>query len=126
MSDYSPLAYSLEFLVSLAISAFLLVWFYRAVKRIENSLREVKERLESPAGFKPIVPHPPSSPSPSPKGTKERERISNLWGIPAVIFLVAAFGGYSLLGAQLAILMFQMAGATAIGVAVWEVVRRRI
>ena len=124
MPDYSLLSSSLEFLVVLAVSSFILVWFYKAVRRIEDSLKLIEKRLESLEGqSKQTASVPPMNPtSPSPK--EARERISNAWAIPAVLFIVGALGGYSLLGGPLTAYVFEAAGVTAVAALLWEVIRR--
>jgi len=112
-------------LVYLAIFLYLLNWFYHAVKRIEKSLQEIEQRLEAVEG-RPTQPSGPSTPpvplSPPSQGVKRRERISNMWVIPAILFIAAIFSGA--LGLTLDLLY--AAGAMLIASAVWEVVRREV
>jgi hypothetical protein len=121
--DYSALSASIEGVLSLAVVAFVLVWFYRAVTRIEESLRKVNDRLDL---LERGSNQSGTNPTPSPTQAKERGRISNMWGIPAILFIIAAMGGYPLLGWALTVYLFGAAGATAIIVVAWEVVRREI
>ena len=122
--DYSLLLSSLEFLFSIAVFFFVLVWFYKAIKRIEDSLREISEKLGPsergavPPGPKLVVPSPPQE--------SEKARISNVWGIPAILFIIAAFGGYSLLGWTLAVDLLEVAVLAVLAAAAWEVIRRKI
>jgi hypothetical protein len=120
--DYSSLLYSLEVLLSIAVFAFVLVWFYQAIRRIEKSLREIRERL----GLSEKEAGPPGSnfAAPSFPEAKEIARISNLWGIPAILFIIAAFGGPSL-GWTLDVDLLWAAGLMALVAAAWEVIRRK-
>lgn len=124
VSDYSLLLSSLEFLLSITVGALILVWFYRAIKRIEESLREVRERLgltQKGANQPGSNPEPPS-----PRKAREMARISNVWGIPAILFIFGAFAGAPLLGSTLTIDVFEVAGLMALVAAAWEVIRREI
>jgi hypothetical protein len=67
------------------------------------------------------MPSPQSGPlSPPGEGAKKMERISNMWGIPAILFiaalLTASFG--------LTLDLLYAAGVMVIVAAGWEVIRR--
>ncbi len=126
--DTGSLITLLYSLVYLAIFLYLLNWFYKAVKRVEESLQRIEKRLESLENgtTQAVTPGPTSSAPP-----KRMERVSNLWAVPAVLFIIAVVGGggyltgYGFLGVELTILLFGAAGAMVVVAAAWEVVRRR-
>jgi hypothetical protein len=110
-------------LVYLAIFLYLLNWFYHAVKRIEESLQRIEKRLDAieASPTQPRGPSPPaSSLSSPPQGVRKRERISNMWVIPAILFIAAIFSG----ALGLTLFLLYAASVMLIAAAVWEVVRR--
>ena len=122
--DAGSLVTILYSVVYLLIFIFLLNWFYQAVKRIEKSLKGIEGRLEAieagpsrSAGSSPVA-NPPAPPQPS----KKRERISNMWVIPAILFIVGLFSG----SLGLTTYLFYGAGMMLIVAAVWEVIRREM
>jgi hypothetical protein len=124
VSDYSVLLSSLQALLSIAITAFVLVWFYKAIKRIEESLREIRERLGS-SERGADQPGPNLAP-PSASRARKVGRISNVWGIPAILFIIGAIGGYPLFGWALTRDLFGAAGLMALVAVAWEVIRKEI
>ena len=115
------LIYSLVYLV---VFLFLLNWFYQAVKRIEKSLQGIEKRLEA-IETNPTQPAPnvTASVSPAaPRSAKKIERVSNVWGIPAILFIAALFTG----SLGLTSYLLWGAGAMVVVAGAWEVVRREI
>jgi hypothetical protein len=122
MGSLATILFSLAYL---AIFLYLLNWFYQAVKRIEKSLQGIEKRLDAvEAGQKrPDSPGPQSNPSPPQQGgAKKMERISNMWGIPAILFIAALLTG----GLGLTLDLLYAAGVMLIVAAGWEVVRREV
>ena len=111
-------------LVYLGIFLFLLNWFYQAVKRIEKSLQGIEKRLEA-IETNPTQPAPNETASVSPaapRSAKKIERVSNMWGIPAILFIAALFTG----SLGLTSYLLWGAGAMVVAAGAWEVVRREI
>jgi hypothetical protein len=107
----------------LVLFVYLLNWFYKAVKRIEKSLQGIEKRLEAIEGNQPGGPSPAASVTPPPpQPAKKRERISNMWGIPAILFIAAAFSGP--LG--LTQYLLYAAAVMLVVAAAWEVIRREL
>ena len=50
VSDVATSLYIVLYLVFLALIVYVVYWVYSAIKRIENSLREIEKRLESKTG----------------------------------------------------------------------------
>ena len=121
--DTSSLITLVYSLVYLGIFLYLLNWFYQAIRRIEKSLRAIEKRLEaietSPTQSGGPNPPTPSVPPP-PLGAEKRERVSNMWGIPAILLIAALFTG----GLGLSQFLLYAAAGMVVVAAVWEVVRR--
>lgn len=49
-----------------------------------------------------------------------------MWGIPAILFIIAARAGVRVFGVTLEIDLFYAAGAMAVAAAAWEVIRSKI
>lgn len=110
----------------LGVFLYVLNWFYQAVKRMQKSLQEIERRLDAieavPPGAQGNPPPPPPPPPPHrSQGAGRRERVSNMWGIPAILFIAAVLAGS--FGVTEQYLLYG-AGVMVVVAAAWEVVRR--
>ena len=110
-------AAGLYVLIPVAISVLWLavMWTYLQRTNVREFLRVATPPVQSA-----VSGSAPTSPS------NARDRVSNLWGVPAILFIIAAFGGYPFLGPVLTVDLYWTAGLAALVAAAWEVIRRKI